>query len=55
MGQPGLATRLNEAITLINAGRRAEARTILLDLSKQYPAAEQVWLWLATARLIAGL
>lgn len=47
MSQPDLASRLNEAISLLNRGRRAEARTILLDLSKNYPDMEQVWLWLA--------
>jgi hypothetical protein len=49
MSQPDLATRLNEAIALINAGRRAEARVILLDLSQQYPGMDQVWMWLAAA------
>jgi hypothetical protein len=49
MSQSDLTTRLNQAINLVNAGRRAEAREILLDLSKQYPQLEQVWMWLATA------
>jgi hypothetical protein len=47
MAQPDLATRLNDAISLINAGRRADARAILLDLSQQYPQSEAVLLWLA--------
>jgi hypothetical protein len=46
MSQPDMATRLNEAINLINAGRREEARTILLALSEQYPRVEQIWMWL---------
>ncbi|MEP7286617.1 MAG: hypothetical protein ABI947_12715 [Chloroflexota bacterium] len=49
MSQADLANRLNEAIALINAGRREEARAILLPLSQQYPNLEQVWMWLATA------
>lgn len=49
MSQSDLTTRLNQAINLVNAGRRAEAREILLDLSRQYPQLEQVWMWLATA------
>ncbi len=49
MSQPDLANRLNEAINLINTGRRAEARAILLDLSQRYPDVEQVWLWLASS------
>ncbi len=49
MGQPDLANRLNEAITLINAGRRPEARAILLDLSQQHPQSESVWMWRAAA------
>jgi hypothetical protein len=49
MSQPDLATRLNEAIALINAGRRAEAQVILLALSQQYPGMDQVWMWLAAA------
>ena len=49
MSQSNLTSRLNEAIRLINEGRRQDARRILLDLSKQYPQLEQVWMWLATA------
>jgi hypothetical protein len=49
MSQTDLASRLKEAINLINNGQRAEARPILLELSRQYPAVEQVWMWLATA------
>ncbi len=49
MMQPDMVTRLNRAIDLINAGRRAEARTILLELSQQNPNAEQVWMWLSAA------
>src|SRR5689334_12849597 len=49
MSQPDLADRLNQAIDLVRAGRREEARAILLPLSQQYPNLEQVWLWLATA------
>src|SRR5215510_14744511 len=48
MSQPDPVNRLNEAITLMNAGQRAEARTILLELSWRYPAMELVWLWLAS-------
>src|SRR5258706_7770232 len=49
MSQSDLADRLNQAITLVRAGRRDEARAILIPLSQQYPNLEQVWLWLATA------
>src|SRR5262249_40779279 len=50
MAQSDPVNRLNEAIVLINAGQRAEARTILLDLSKRYPTMELAWLWLAWVR-----
>ena len=49
MSQPDMATRLNEAINLISAGRRAEARAILLELSEQYPRVEQIWMWLVAS------
>src|SRR5258708_26330230 len=49
MSQADLATRLNEAIALINAGRRAEGRAILISLSQQYPTLEQIWLWIAAS------
>jgi hypothetical protein len=48
MSQPELASRLNQAISLINAGQRAEGRALLFELSKEYPEVEQIWLWLAT-------
>jgi hypothetical protein len=48
MSQPDLASRLNQAISLINAGQRAEGRALLFELSKEYPEVEQIWLWLAT-------
>src|SRR5215831_3116297 len=48
MAQSDPVNRLNEAIALINAGQRAEARTILLDLSERYPTMELAWLWLAS-------
>src|SRR5260221_14151668 len=49
MSQPDLADRLNQAIDLVRAGKREEARAILIPLSQQYPNLEQVWLWLASA------
>src|SRR5579872_3286085 len=49
MSQSDLTNRLNEAIRLVKAGQRPEARAILLGLSQQYPDLEQVWMWLATA------
>jgi hypothetical protein len=48
MSQSDLASRLNQAISLINAGQRAEGRALLFELSKEYPEVEQIWLWLAT-------
>jgi hypothetical protein len=48
MSQSDLANRLNQAISLINAGQRAEGRALLFELSKEYPEVEQIWLWLAT-------
>jgi hypothetical protein len=47
MSQSDLASQLNQAIALINAGRRAEARAILIPLSEQFPNLEQVWMWIA--------
>lgn len=49
MSQPDLTNRLNQAIQLLNAGQRAEARTMLLELSRQYPDLEVVWMWLSVA------
>jgi hypothetical protein len=47
MAQPELTARLNEAIRLIETGRRDEARAILVELSGQFPDTAAVWLWLA--------
>jgi hypothetical protein len=44
-----LAARLAEAVALVQKGRRAEGRAILLVLSERYPDNELVWMWLATA------
>src|SRR5258708_2975762 len=49
MSQADLANRLNQAIALINAGRRAEGRAMLIPLSQQYPDVEQIWLWMAAS------
>jgi hypothetical protein len=49
MSQSDLSSRLKEAITLLNGGRRAEAHTMLQALSQDYPNTEQVWMWLAAA------
>src|SRR5512143_401621 len=49
MSQAELSSRLNEAIALINARQFAQAREILLDLSRRYPDLEIVWMWLSAA------
>jgi hypothetical protein len=49
MSQAELTSRLNEAIALINARQFAQARGILLDLSRRYPDLEIVWMWLSAA------
>jgi hypothetical protein len=49
MAQPDRTALLTQAIEIFNAGRRAEARTLLSDLSQRYPDMELAWLWLAAA------
>src|SRR5258708_569332 len=49
MSQADLNRRLSEAIAFIQSGNRAEAYTLLLSLSQEFPHVEQVWLWLASA------
>ncbi|HRE48489.1 MAG TPA: hypothetical protein PLD47_12255, partial [Aggregatilineales bacterium] len=49
MSQTDLSSRLNEAIAHIQGRQLNEARTILRDLSTQYPYVEAVWLWLSAA------
>lgn len=49
MSQAELSSRLNEAIALINARQFAQAREILLDLSRRYPDLEIVWMWFSAA------
>lgn len=44
-----LSSRLNDAISLIKAQRFSEARTLLLELSREYPTAEAIWMWLSAA------
>lgn len=47
MAQSDPSTRLSEAIALANAGKSDEARTLLLELTQQYPDLEIAWMWLA--------
>jgi len=48
MSQSDLNTRLQEAITLAQAGQRTEARAILEEVVAVNPQLELAWLWLAT-------
>ena len=53
--QADMTRRLNEAIALVNARRRNEAKMALTALTRDYPDVEQIWLWLvavATERLV---
>jgi len=47
MRQPNLETRLQEAIRLAQAGRRAEARDLLESVVAEDPSQELAYVWLA--------
>jgi len=46
---PDPVQALNAAIVAFNAGRRAEARTLLIQLTRSAPTMENAWMWLAAA------
>lgn len=48
MAQSDPSVRLTEAIRLANSGQPEQARAQLLELTRQYPAMELAWLWLAS-------
>src|SRR5690242_14758001 len=47
MAQPDANSQLSQAIELFKAGRRDEARALLLRFTDQRPEVEAGWMWLA--------